>query len=191
MKNIAIFASGSGTNAQAIIDYFETTKTARVGIVLSNRRGAFVLERAAKHNIPTLCFNREMLYNETQTILDTLRSYDVDLIILAGFMMLVPVDIIRAYENRILNIHPALLPKYGGRGMYGDFVHEAVVAAGERESGITIHYVNDHYDKGDVIFQARCAVESTDTAQDVAAKVHRLEHAHFPRVIEQIILSEI
>ena len=186
MKNIAIFASGSGTNAENIITYFSTRNTAKVALVLSNRRDSFVLERAAKHNIRSVFFDRKEFY-VTGKVLRYLLLYKIDFIVLAGFLWLIPENILNIYEKRIINIHPALLPKHGGKGMYGERVHEEVIAKHEKESGITIHYVNNHYDEGDIIFQARCAVTPEDTPDTLAAKVHALEYKHFPVVIEELI----
>ncbi|MDX9947684.1 MAG: phosphoribosylglycinamide formyltransferase [Bacteroidales bacterium] len=186
MKNIAIFASGSGTNAENIIKYFSNGTTASVCLVLSNRRDAYVIKRAASLNVQSVFFDRKDFY-ERGTVMNLLRDHRIDFIVLAGFLWLVPSDILTSYENRIVNIHPALLPGYGGRGMYGDRVHEAVIRAGEKESGITIHYVNSEYDAGDIIFQAVCPVLEDDTPADVAARVHALEYKHYPVVIEELV----
>lgn len=186
MRNIAIFASGSGTNAENIIRYFSTRNTARVSLILSNSRGAYVFKRAASLNIRSVYFDRKELY-VTDKVLRYLSFYKIDFIVLAGFIWLIPDNILGAYEKRIVNIHPALLPRYGGKGMYGDFVHESVIRNCEKVSGITIHYVNSKYDEGDIIFQAECSVESTDTPESLAVKVHALEYEHFPRVIEELI----
>jgi len=183
--NIAIFASGSGSNAENIVRYFRGKDDVHF-FILSNNREAYVLERARKLGVPTAVFTRQEL-NETDKVLQILQENDIDFIVLAGFLLKIPANLIAAYPNKIVNIHPALLPKYSGKGMYGHHVHEAVVANGETESGISIHYVNEHYDEGDVIFQARCAVMPTDTADDVAQKVHQLEYEHFPQIIENII----
>lgn len=184
MKNLAIFASGSGSNAENIIRYFAEKPGFRVKKVYCNVPDAYVLERAKKYNVPTQVFNRAEFRNP-DIILRQLQEEGTDFIILAGFLWLVPDCITTAYPNRIVNIHPALLPAYGGKGMYGHHVHEAVLAAGEKESGITIHYVNEHYDSGDIIFQATCPVLPDDTPDTLAARVHELEYAHFPRVIEE------
>ncbi len=186
MKNIAIFASGSGTNAENIIKYFSTQKSAKVTIVLSNKRHAMVLNRAENYGVETLFFERHDFY-DTRKILDYLIEKRIDFIVLAGFLWLVPENIIEKYKGRIINIHPALLPSYGGKGMYGEIVHKAVIENGEKESGITIHYVNNHYDEGDIIFQAKCIVEPGDDHESLAKKVHALEYAHFPRVIEELL----
>lgn len=188
MKNLAIFASGSGSNAENIIRYFAEKPGFRVKKVYCNVPDAYVLERAKKYNVPTQVFNRAEFRNP-DIILRQLQEEGTDFIILAGFLWLVPACITSAYPNRIVNIHPALLPAYGGKGMYGHHVHEAVLAAGEKESGITIHYVNEHYDSGDIIFQATCPVLPDDTPDTLAARVHELEYAHFPRVIEEAALQ--
>lgn len=183
---IALFASESGSNAENIIKYFQDRKIANVELVLSNKATAYVIERAKKFDVPYVVFSKEEL-NDTDFILPILRKHKIDFVVLAGFLLKVPSYLIAAFPNRIINIHPALLPKYGGKGMYGDRVHQAVVAAGETESGISIHYVNENYDEGNIIFQAKCKVEPSDGANDVAEKVHNLEYAHFPQVIEQVI----
>ncbi len=188
MKNIAIFASGSGTNAENIIKYFSTRKTAKVSLIASNKREAYVLKRAQAHNIKSVFFDRKDFYNES-VIPDLLKKEKIDFIVLAGFLWLVPKNILESFKGRIINIHPALLPLYGGKGMYGDIVHKAVISAGEKESGITIHYVNDIYDAGDIIFQARCKVEPHDTPETLAARVHGLEYRYFPEIIEKLILE--
>ena len=185
-KNIAIFASGSGTNAENIIRYFQENDLIRVALVLSNRSDAYVLERAHRLQVPSEVFLKEDWVSGEQ-ILALLHEYHIDFIVLAGFLIRVPERLLHAYPDKIINIHPALLPKYGGKGMYGDRVHEAVVAAGEKESGITIHYINEHYDEGNTIFQATCPVLPTDSPDDVAKKVHALEYEHFPKIIEQVL----
>ena len=182
---IAIFASGSGSNAENIVTYFKNNEKFEFSVILSNKADAFVHQRAKKLNIPSLTFSREA-FSDGKTILDLLQKEEIDYIILAGFLLKIPQAIIEAFPDRIINIHPALLPKFGGKGMYGDRVHRAVVEAGETESGITIHYVNEHYDEGSIIFQAKCPVLATDSPDDVANKVHALEYEHFPKVIEQI-----
>lgn len=188
MKKIAIFASGSGSNAQKIIEYFNENPVAKVDIILTNKKSAFVLERARNFHITSVTFNRNELYN-SDVILNLLCDRQIDLIVLAGFLWLVPTNLLRMFPNRIINIHPALLPGYGGKGMYGDHVHEAVIANREIFSGITIHYINERYDEGDVIFQAKCKVEITDDAHSLADKIHALEHMHFPRVVEEVIMK--
>jgi len=188
MRNIAIFASGSGTNAENIIKYFSTGNSAKVTLVLSNRREAFVLKRAAALNVNTLFFDRADLYTK-DTVAGYLLESKIDFIVLAGFLWLIPEKILNIYHRRIINIHPALLPSYGGKGMYGEKVHEAVIAAGDRESGITIHYVNSFYDEGDIIFQARCKIEPGDTPETLASKIHALEYKYFPEVIEKLVTA--
>lgn len=184
MKKIAIFASGSGSNAQKIIEHFNEKSVAKVDIVLSNKRDAFVLERARNFHIPTVVFSRAEFY-QSDTIIQLLTDRQIDLIVLAGFLWLVPDNLLRKFPQRIINIHPALLPAYGGKGMYGDKVHESVIANREIFSGITIHYINERYDEGDIIFQAKCSIDGSDDAHSLAEKIHALEHIHFPRVIEE------
>lgn len=186
MNNIAIFASGSGTNAQNIIEYFEDNKNVVINRIYSNSKNAYVLERASKFNIPTTVFNRNEFY-ETDKILDFLINDKTNLIVLAGFLWLIPQNILHRYPNKIINIHPALLPQYGGKGMYGMRVHEAVINSRDKESGISIHYVNEKYDEGEIIFQSKCIVEKADTPESLAAKIHHLEYEHFPKVIEQLM----
>ena len=188
MKNIAIFASGSGTNAENIIAYFSTRNTAKVALVLSNKRDSFVLKWAAKHNIRSVFFDRKEFYVSGK-VLRYLLLYKIDFVVLAGFLWLVPDNILELYHDRIINIHPALLPAYGGKGMYGESVHKAVIGNHEKESGISIHYVNDSYDKGEIIFQARCKVDASDTPDSLAKKVHVLEYQHYPIVIEDIVVK--
>ncbi len=183
---LAILGSGNGTNAQQISEYFAGRTDVEVACIIYNIRDAYIAVRAQNLGIESHYFNRADFY-ENGRVLDYLREKKADWIILAGFLWLVPEAILEAYPNRIINIHPALLPKYGGKGMYGHHVHEAVVAAGEHESGITIHIVDKHYDKGITLFQARCQVLPTDTPDDVAAKIHLLEKEHFPRVIDETI----
>ncbi len=185
-KKIVIFASGSGSNAENIVKYFNNREDVEVTCILSNCKDAYVLERAKQLNIPSRVFSRQELY-ETDHILNLLHDLSTNLIVLAGFLWLVPNNIVKSFPNRIVNIHPALLPKYGGKGMFGHHVHQAVIDNHETESGITIHYVNDHYDKGDILFQARCKVEPNDSADDVAKKVHQLEYKHFPSVVEMVL----
>lgn len=185
-KNIAIFASGSGSNAENIIRYFQKSGSAQVSLVLSNKSDAYVLERAHRLGVPCNVFPKED-WIAGDEILAVLQEARIDFIVLAGFLFRVPDLLLHAYPYKIINIHPALLPKYGGKGMYGDRVHQAVVAAGEKESGITIHYINEHYDEGAIIFQASCPVLPSDTPEEVASKVHALEYAHYPHVIESLL----
>lgn len=188
MFKIAIFASGSGTNAENIALYFANNPQIEISLIISNKKDAFVLERAKKLGIPSYTFSKSEI-EEATLILDTLKEYEIDFIVLAGFLLKVPQPILDTYPNKIVNIHPALLPKFGGKGMYGDNVHKAVVAAGETKSGITIHYINEKYDEGDIIFQDSCDVMPDDLPEDVAQKVHELEYQHFPKIIESVILS--
>jgi len=188
MRNIAVLASGSGTNAENIIKYFSNKNTAKVSLVLSNMRQAMVLKRAEALNIRTVFFERKEFY-VTGKVLRYLSLYKIDFIVLAGFLWLVPENIISQYPGRIINIHPALLPAYGGKGMYGEAVHKAVIANHDTESGITVHYVNKLYDKGDIIFQSRCKVDPSDTHDSLAEKVHALEYLHYPRVIEELVVK--
>lgn len=188
MKNIAIFASGSGTNAENIARYFSNSETVKVSVVLSNNRHVGVHARVNRLGVPSFVFTRDE-FTEGSKVLDKLAEYQIDLIVLAGFMNKISDALLNAFPGKIINIHPALLPKHGGKGMYGMHVHEAVVAAGEKESGITIHYINDRYDEGAIIFQAPCPVLPADTPEEVAAKVHALEYAHYPRVIEEVIAA--
>jgi phosphoribosylglycinamide formyltransferase 1 len=186
MKNIAIFASGSGSNAQNIIEYFKDNSIIRVVAILTNNPDAFVIQRAKSFNLPYLIFKRED-FNYTDVVLNYLKEKQVDFIVLAGFLWLVPDKIINAYPDKIINIHPALLPKYGGKGMYGDRVHKAVLDNKENETGITIHYVNNLFDDGKIIFQEKCKIEPEDDVAAIAAKVHMLEYKYFPKVIENLL----
>ncbi len=186
MSYITIFASGNGTNAEKIIHHFKNHPIHQVTLVCSNKENAGVLEKAENHNIQTFIFNRKELY-ESDKVLETLKEYHTDFIVLAGFLWLMPDNITRTYNRRIINIHPALLPKYGGKGMYGMNVHRAVLEANEKKSGITIHWVNEKYDDGDIIFQATCDVTPEDTDISLADKVHQLEYRHFPIIIEQLL----
>jgi phosphoribosylglycinamide formyltransferase-1 len=187
MKNVALFASGSGSNVENIIQYFLNDKEIAFPVIVSNKKEAYVHERAKKLQVPSYFFGREDF--EDGSVLELLRKNEIDFVVLAGFLLKVPENILKAYPDRIINIHPALLPKFGGKGMYGSRVHEAVVANKEKESGITIHFVNENYDEGRIIFQAKCEVFATDTADDVAAKVHALEYEYFPRVIRDVVLA--
>jgi len=181
---IAIFASGSGSNAENIYKYFEKSKNIKIELLLTNNKNAYVIERAKNLNIKCEIFDKKDL--KTNHVLDILQKNEIDFIVLAGFLLLIPENIIKKYNQKIINIHPALLPKYGGKGMYGDAVHKAVIENKEKESGITIHYVNGKYDEGDIIFQAKCKIESTDTAEKLAEKIHRLEYKYFPQIIEKL-----
>ena len=193
MKHIAIFASGSGSNAEEIARYFADQADVQVVLILTNNPQAGVIDRARRgfgcgQHVPVVVFDRPT-FRESNRIVALLTAQNIDLIVLAGFMWLVPASLVQAFSGRIVNIHPALLPKFGGKGMFGGHVHQAVVAAGATESGITIHFVNEHYDEGQVVFQATCPVSPTDTPDDVAAKVHALEYAHYPRVVGEVLLT--
>jgi phosphoribosylglycinamide formyltransferase 1 len=183
---IAIFASGSGTNAQKIMEYFSENENVVIDSLWSNNPEAFALERAKKFSISTFIFSREEFRN-TNKVVEELQKRKVNLIVLAGFLWLIPANLIQNFK--IINIHPALLPKYGGKGMYGMKVHEAVVENKDSESGISIHFVNEKYDEGEIIFQAKCAVSPSDLPEDVANKVHQLEYKYFPEVIEKIVVA--
>lgn len=189
MKKIAIFASGNGSNAENIANYLSGNPTIEIALILSNKKDAYVLKRAANLTIPSKVFNRDVFYN-SKKILAILNEYEIDYIVLAGFLWLIPDYLIKAFENKIINIHPALLPNYGGKGMYGSFVHEAVHQAKDKETGITIHVVNEKYDEGEVLFQAKTKIDSSDTPNSIAKKVHKLEYKHFPRVVVEYISSE-
>ena len=186
LPRIAIFASGNGSNAQRIADFFSGKGILEIAAIYSNNPDAYVLERAKMMNIPSIIFNRNML-NQTHEILDDLIARRVDWIILAGFLWLIPEYLLKAYPQKIINIHPALLPNYGGKGMYGARVHEAVIASGDTESGITIHFVNEKYDEGQVIFQEKCLVEREETPESLALKIHELEYKYFPEVISKLV----
>lgn len=185
MKKIILFASGGGSNAEQIMQYFDGKQQYTVSAVLTNNQNAGVIDKAKNYNIPTFIFDREGL-NEGK-VLQIVNEIQPDLIVLAGFLLKFPADIIAAYPHKVINIHPALLPKYGGKGMYGINVHRAVLENKEKESGITIHYVNDNYDEGNIIYQHAIAVEECISPEEVALKVLSLEHEHFPRVIEEIL----
>lgn len=185
MINIAIFASGSGTNAEEIIRYFALSEKYKVALVFSNRPNAGVLERAKRLGVPFEVLEKKDLTGPA--LMTLMKRYEIDFIVLAGFLCMVPDELTEVYPKRIVNIHPALLPKFGGKGMYGAHVHEAVVAAGEKETGITIHYINERYDEGEIIFQKSCPVSPEDTPEMVATKVHALEYACYPVVIEQLL----
>ena len=189
MKRIVIFASGSGSNAENIIKFFHNSYIGSVIQVLTNNPQAKVLDRCKKLKVSALSFNRTA-FSQTDDVLNVLKAAQPDLIVLAGFLWKFPEFILDQFPNKVINIHPALLPKYGGKGMYGNFVHEAVVANKETETGITIHYVNEHYDEGAIIFQAKCEVVSSDTAETVASKIHELEMEHFPKVVEKLLQSQ-
>jgi phosphoribosylglycinamide formyltransferase-1 len=185
MTRLAILASGSGSNAEKIMEHFQSSSKAQVALVASNKADAFVLERAKKFDVQTFTFTRKEM--EAGVLLSKLLEEKIDWVILAGFLLKVSEDLIRSFPDRMINIHPALLPKYGGKGMYGHHVHEAVKASGDTETGITIHLVNEHYDEGKIIFQAATSVTSEDTPDSIAQKVHALEHRYFPEVIESVV----
>jgi len=186
---IAIFASGNGSNAQRIAEYFSEKSIATVALIISNKTDAYVLERAKTLNIPSYCFSKNQ-FLEGDEILALLQEYQIDFIVLAGFLLLIPQKLIQAYPNAIINIHPALLPKFGGKGMYGNHVHQAVIAAKEKESGITIHFVNEKYDDGVPVLQATCPVLENDTPESLAKKIHQLEYDFYPKTIEQILANK-
>ena len=186
MKRVVIFASGSGTNAENLIKFFHNRENASVIQVLTNNPHAKVLDRCKKLNVSALSFNR-IAFSKSDDVLNILKSSNPDLIVLAGFLWKFPKHILANYSNKVINIHPALLPKFGGKGMYGMHIHEAVVANEETETGITIHFVNEYYDEGTIIFQAKCDVLPTDSAEDIAVKIHELEMEHFPLIVNSII----
>lgn len=186
MKNIAIFASGNGSNAEQISKYFFNNPTGKVKLILTNNPKAGVIERAEKLGIVSVIFDRDTFYF-SEEIVDTLKENNINLVVLAGFLWLIPENILKAFKGKIINIHPALLPKYGGKGMYGSYVHEAVITAGEKKSGISIHFVNEKYDEGQVIFQAEVEIEKGETPESLALKIHELEYEHFPLIIEKIL----
>lgn len=189
MHQIAIFASGTGSNAKKIVEYFKGHPNIKVSLVVSNKENAPVLEMARSNDIPTLVINRDYFYN-SENILKKLSIYNIDFIVLAGFLLLVPKYLTRKFHNRIVNIHPALLPKYGGKGMFGLNVHKAVKAANEKVSGITIHYVNENYDEGQILFQESCPITPEDSPETIAHKVLQLEHQHYSKVIENILTKD-
>lgn len=186
---IALFASGSGSNVENIIRYFDGKKGVEFPLILSNKKDALVHERAKILGVPSVTFSREE-FSDGSKIVSLLKEYEIDCIVLAGFLLKISSAILEAFPNKIINIHPALLPKFGGKGMYGHHVHQAVVDAGETQSGITIHYVNEQYDEGNVIFQATCEVLPDDIPETIAEKVHALEYLHFPRVIENLFSNQ-
>ncbi len=190
MINIAIIASGSGSNAENIIKYFQNSSQVNVKAVYCNNPKAFIFQRLVKYGIEVQLITKEGFY-ENSTFIDSLGQNKIDFIILAGFLWLIPTQLINAYPNKIINIHPALLPKYGGKGMYGNHVHAAVLNNRELETGITIHLVNENYDEGEILFQAKCSIIPEDSLEKIAEKVHNLEYEHFPRIIEQVVLKTI
>jgi phosphoribosylglycinamide formyltransferase 1 len=186
MINIAVFASGAGSNAQKIIDHFQRHRLIKIALIVSNNPGAGVIRIAEKENIPSLLIEKEQFFSGNAYTAE-LKERSIDFIVLAGFLWKIPSKLIAAYPSKIINIHPALLPKYGGKGMYGRYVHEAVIGAKEKESGISIHYVDELYDHGNIIFQASCAVEEKETPLSLAQKVQRLEYENYPCVIEKTV----
>lgn len=187
MKRVAVFASGSGTNFQQICEYFnQKNNDIKIELLIVNKKNAYVLERAKQLNVKSQYFNREDFYYSDRVV-ECLKENQIDFIVLAGFLWLIPDNILKEYPNKIINIHPALLPNYGGKGMHGHHVHQAVIAAKEPESGITIHYVNEKYDEGNIIFQAKCSITPEDTADSLAEKIHLLEKEHFPKVIDSLL----
>ncbi|MGV3594533.1 MAG: phosphoribosylglycinamide formyltransferase [Sediminibacterium sp.] len=191
IKRIAIFASGAGSNAAKIIAHLKDHPAIQVALIVCNKPGAGVIQIAATHNIPVLMIEKEKFFRGDAYVDEIKHQSKIDFIVLAGFLWKVPIALIQAYLNRIINIHPALLPKYGGKGMYGMHVHEAIIKAGEKESGITIHYVNEHFDEGEAIFQAHCEVTPDDTPETLAQKIHQLEHEHFPKIVEKVVLTQM
>lgn len=185
-KRIAIFASGSGSNAQKIMELYKRSPEVEIALVLTNNPDAYVLQRADNFEIPTHIFDRNEFYH-TDHIIELLKNLDIDLIVLAGFLWLIPKKLIAEYPGRIVNIHPAILPKFGGKGMYGDHVHHAVLAAGETEGGITIHYVDENYDEGEYIYQAKYRIDKGDSLEMIKFKGQQLEHQHYPRIIDAIL----
>jgi len=185
-KRIAIFASGSGTNAENLVHFFKKESDVIVPLILTNNPNAGVITRAKSLDVPVVVFDRKTL-NDTPEIDTLLEDNEIDLVVLAGFLIKIPNRLIHKYRNRMVNIHPSLLPKYGGKGMYGSKVHEAVIANQEEESGITIHFVNEHYDEGAIIFQATCQIVANDNALELAKKIHQLEHEHFPLIVRKLI----
>ena len=189
-KRLSIFASGSGSNAEKFFEYFQNHPQIEIASVFTNNKSAGVIERAQRFNIKHHVYNRSF-WQTGETIVEVLESEKIDFIVLAGFMLLIPKALVARFPNRIFNIHPALLPKFGGQGMYGMNVHKAVKAAGETETGLTIHYVNEYYDEGAIIFQESCTINPNDSAEEIAAKVLRLEHKNYPKVVEQEVLKSI
>ncbi|TKB98836.1 phosphoribosylglycinamide formyltransferase [Pedobacter cryophilus] len=185
-KRIAIFASGSGSNAQKIMEHFKRSDDAEVALVLTNNPDSFVLQRADNFEVPSHIFDKKEFY-ETEKIISLLKNLNVDLIVLAGFLWLVPQNLLKTFPNKIINIHPALLPKYGGKGMYGERVHKAVLEAKETESGITIHFVNSEFDEGEIIHQSKFRIDKSDDLEMIKFKIQQLEHQQFPKVIEGLL----
>ncbi|MBS1646589.1 MAG: phosphoribosylglycinamide formyltransferase [Bacteroidetes bacterium] len=187
MINLALFASGSGTNVENLIQYFASSKEVKIKIVITNNPQAGVIKRAEAYKKNVHIISKQALLHYTEQIIDFLKTEKVDVLVLAGFLLKIPEKLVTAFPNRIINIHPALLPKYGGKGMYGMHVHQAVIQAKEKESGITVHYVNEEYDKGAIIMQKTCCIEPHDTPETVAKKIHELEYTYFPKAVEQVV----
>lgn len=188
MKKIAVFASGEGTNAENICHYFKGSPRVKVALVCTNNRSSSVLDRVKKYSVPSFVFSKKQM-NETVFLEDLLRSHSVSLIVLAGFLLKVPEKIVSLYDKRIINIHPSLLPKYGGKGMFGNNIHQLVIKNNEVESGITIHFVNNNYDEGNIICQKKCFLSKKETVISLSSKIHSLEKRFFPKIIEKIVLS--
>ncbi|MBO7599232.1 MAG: phosphoribosylglycinamide formyltransferase [Bacteroidales bacterium] len=188
MWNVTIFASGSGTNAENIFNYFKDSKLVRIGLLITDNPKAFVIERCRRHSVPCLVLSKRLI-DDTDFMLGVLRDFRTNFVVLAGYIKLVPDYIVTAFDQRIVNIHPSLLPKHGGKGMYGSRVHQSVLDSGDKESGITIHFIDNDYDRGSVIFQAKCPVLPDDTADTLAQRVHALEYEYYPKVIEDTIIK--
>lgn len=188
MWNVTIFASGSGSNAENIFNYFKDSKLVRVGLLITDNPKAFVIERCRRHSVPCLVLSKRLI-DDTDFMLGVLRDFRTNFVVLAGYIKLVPDYIVTAFDQRIVNIHPSLLPKHGGKGMYGSRVHQSVLDSGDKESGITIHFIDNDYDRGSVIFQAKCPVLPDDTADTLAQRVHALEYEYYPKVIEDTIIK--
>lgn len=189
MIRIGIFASGEGTNAQRFMEYFKGRSDITIALIITNKAGAGVIERANKMNVPVMLIDRNTFYNTDKVVVELKQK--IDFIVLAGFMWMVPENLIKAFHNKMVNVHPALLPAYGGKGMYGHYVHEAVIKNREKKSGISIHYVNEHYDEGKIIFQQECEVLPADTPETLAQKIHALEYKYYPAVVEKLLLGNI
>jgi phosphoribosylglycinamide formyltransferase-1 len=187
-NHLAIFASGSGTNAEAILLYLQEKKSAEVSLIVTNKAEAGVNQVAKKFNVPVLVMNKEQL-NDAEFLLGELKKHSVNWIVLAGFLLMIPAYLVKAFENKMVNIHPALLPKFGGKGMYGKRVHQAVLEAKEQKSGISIHFVTEEYDEGKIIFQQETTIENGETIETLEKKIHQLEHQHYPVIIEKLIIQ--
>ena len=188
MWNVTIFASGSGSNAENIFNYFKDSKLVRIGLLITDNPKAFVIERCRRHSVPCLVLSKRLI-DDTDFMLGVLRDFRTNFVVLSGYIKLIPDYIVAAFDQRIVNIHPSLLPKHGGKGMYGKRVHQSVLDSGDKESGITIHFINNDYDRGPTIFQAKCPVLPDDTADTLAQRVHALEYEHYPKVIEDTIIK--